>query len=70
MFLCKVIINGNIAHEKVYTRLKEISDDLKLSYQQVADYSCGRIRKRQTNNFIYHPKIEIIKLSKAELNKI
>ena len=65
-FNCKVSINGNILHEKTYDTLKEISKELNLSYQQVADYSANRVKRRNTNNFIYYPQVEITKIKKEK----
>ena len=65
-FNCKVSINGNILHDKQYKTLKEISDELNLSYQQVADYSAKRVKRRQTNNFIYYPQVEITKIKEEK----
>lgn len=65
-FNCKVSINGNILHDKQYKTLKEISNELNLSYQQVADYSANRVKRRQTNNFIYYPQVEITKIKEEK----
>jgi len=62
MFNCEVIINGDIVHSKQYKRLTEICEALGMNYQQVADYSSGRVKKRKTNTFIYHPQVIISKL--------
>lgn len=62
MFICKVMINGEIHHEKEYKSLRDICNELNLSYQQVADYSSKRVKRRQTNNFIFHPVVSIDKI--------
>ena len=66
MFNCQVIINGDIVHSKQYSRLTEICEALGMNYQQVADYSAGRVKKRKTNTFIYHPQVIISKLPKSD----
>jgi hypothetical protein len=65
MFNCEVVINGQIVHSKQYKRLSEICEALGMNYQQVADYSAGRVKKRATNTFIYHPEVKISKLPKS-----
>ncbi len=65
-FNCKVSIQGKEIHNKEYKSLKEISSELGLTYQQVADYSVGRVKKRSTNNFIYHPSIQITKIKNKD----
>ena len=66
IFNCKVEINGEEHHNKDYKSLKEISNELKLSYQQVADLSINRVKRRTTNNFIFHPIITISKVNPVE----
>ena len=55
-----VKIGEQIIHSEDYISLKDISEDLNLSYQQVANLSCGR--KLNKSNFKYHPLIEITKI--------
>ncbi len=64
MFNCSVNINGECVHNKNYKTLSEISNDLNLSYSQVADYSSGRVKRRLTNHFKFHPIVSITKLKK------
>jgi len=50
-------------HNKDYKCLKEISEDLGLTYQQVADLS-SRKEKKKYQQFKYFPNIEIVRLKK------
>ena len=56
-----VSLQDTILHKGEYISLKEIADDLNLSYHQVADISIGR--KKFNTKFKYQPKIEINKIS-------
>lgn len=62
--LCwKVVVSlgDTILHKDEYISLREIAEDLNLSYHQVADISIGR--KRFNTTFKYQPKVEINKIS-------
>ena len=64
MFTCKIYHNDlNILHNQNYNNLKEIAQDLGLTYQQVADLS-SRKEKKKYQQFKYFPKIEIVKIKK------
>tara|TARA_R110001599_G_scaffold341334_1_gene562332 strand:- start:427 stop:627 length:201 start_codon:yes stop_codon:yes gene_type:complete len=64
MFTCKIYHNDlNILHNENYNSLKEIAEDLGLTYQQVADLS-SRKEKKKYQQFKYFPKIEIVKIKK------
>ena len=54
---------NNILHNENYKSLKDIATDLGLSYQQVADLS-SRKEKRKYQEFKYFPKIEINRIKK------
>jgi len=56
-----VSIGDTILHKEEYISLKDIAQELNLSYHQVADISAGR--KKQNTNFKYQPIIEINKIS-------
>tara|TARA_R110000744_G_scaffold311474_1_gene418977 strand:- start:2416 stop:2637 length:222 start_codon:yes stop_codon:yes gene_type:complete len=56
-----VSIGDTILHKEKYISLKDIAEELNLSYHQVADISAGR--KKQNTNFKYQPIIEINKIS-------
>ena len=56
-----VSIQDTILHNDEYISLRDIAEELNLTYHQVADISIGR--KRFNNNFKYQPKIQIIKIS-------
>ena len=46
-----------------YNNLKEIAQDLGLTYQQLA-YLSSRKEKKKYQQFKYFPKIEIVKIKK------
>ena len=60
-FACKVSIGDIVVHEDNYISLKDIADELDLTYYQVANISAGRYKDK--TNFKYQPRIEIIKIS-------
>ena len=62
-FTCIVMLGDNCLHKEEYKTLQEISDDLNLTYQQVADCSSGRPNKIFNNKFKYSPQIRIEKIS-------
>ena len=67
-FNCKIYhdIGNNTSmtlHNQDYNCLKEIANDLGLTYQQVADLSSRRDKKKD-QEFKYFPKIEITKIKK------
>ena len=43
--------------------LKDIAEDLGLTYQQIADISVGRMKKFMKGGFKYQPTIDIQKIS-------
>tara|TARA_R100000654_G_scaffold26188_1_gene49713 strand:- start:3102 stop:3314 length:213 start_codon:yes stop_codon:yes gene_type:complete len=60
MFQVIIIFNKNIIHQHQYKNLKEISKELGMTYQQVADINCGRFKPKYiSKNFIYQPEITI-----------
>ena len=63
-FNCKIVLNENELHNKDYKSLKEISEDLGLSYSIIADLSNGRKQSKKYDNFKYQPKISISRLTK------
>ncbi len=63
-FNCKITQNGQEVHNQDYTTLKDISDDIGLSYSIVADISSGRKKNLKYNNFKYFPKVEINRIQK------
>lgn len=62
-FICKVCVGDTELHSKEYKTLKEIAEDLGLTYQQTADISVGRMKKFMKGGFKYQPNIEIQKIS-------
>ena len=69
MFNCKVYQNNNdqeiILLCKEFNSLKEIANELGLTYSQVADFSSRRSKKNY-KNFKYFPKIEINRIYKEK----
>ena len=61
-FNCKITQQGVELHNKDYLSLKDISNDIGLSYNIVSNISCGRKPNKKTSEFIFFPKIEITKL--------
>ena len=69
-FTCKIYHDNNIIlHDKEYNNLREISEDLGLTYQQIADLS-SRKTIQQYRKFKYFPNIEIVKIIEPKKNKI
>lgn len=65
MWNCKIYhdFNSMTLHDKNYKCLREIADDLGLTYQQVADLS-SRKDKKKYQEFKYFPEIKITKIIK------
>ena len=68
MFNCKIYhdigeYTSMTLHNQDYKCLKDISADLGLTYQQVADLS-SRKDKKKYQEFKYFPKIEINRIKK------
>jgi hypothetical protein len=61
-FNCKITQQNIELLNKDYLTLKDIADELGLSYHVVANISSNRTPNKKTSNFIYFPKIEITKL--------
>jgi len=65
MYNCRIYHNIGetdvILHNKNYKCLKDISEDLGLTYQQVADLS-SRKDKKKYQKFKYFPEIKITKV--------
>ena len=53
-------------HDKNYKCFKDIASDLGLTYQQVADLS-SRKEKKKYQQFKYFPEIKIIKVKKTTM---
>jgi hypothetical protein len=62
-FICRVCVGETEIHSGEYKTLKEIAQDLSLSYQQVADISVGRYKKFRKTSFKYQPQVFIQKIS-------
>ncbi len=63
-FNCSIEQNDNIIHNKDYNTLKEIAEDIGLSYNQVADISAQRIKNNKYANFKFFPKITINRINR------
>ena len=63
-FNCTITQMGKEIHNKDYITLKDISDDIGLSYSIIADISSGRKKNLKYNDFIYFPSVEIKRLPK------
>tara|TARA_R100000654_G_scaffold19091_1_gene39288 strand:- start:1834 stop:2049 length:216 start_codon:yes stop_codon:yes gene_type:complete len=65
LFKVMITLNDNIIHDKTYRSMTDIASQLGMSYQQVADISCGRvIPKYISTEFPFQPKINITKIKK------
>lgn len=63
LFQVIITLNDNIIHDNTYRSMTEVANKLCMSYQQVADISCGRvIPKYISNDFPFQPKINITKI--------
>tara|TARA_R110000824_G_scaffold184730_1_gene365643 strand:- start:97 stop:318 length:222 start_codon:yes stop_codon:yes gene_type:complete len=73
MFQCKIyqdFDHGSVTLlDRKFKTLKEISNELGLTYQQVADLS-SRKTKKDYQKFKYYPKIEIQRIAKNRQNNI
>ncbi len=68
MFNCKIYHaigenTGVTLHNQDYKCLKDIAEDIGLTYQQVADLSSRR-EKKKYQEFKFFPKIEINRIKK------
>ena len=61
-FKCIIKLHDEIIHDKEYKTLKDISEDIGLTYNMVADISCNRKKQTKYKNFIYMPDISIMRL--------
>jgi hypothetical protein len=69
-FICKIYHpqQNIILLNKEYKNLKELSTELGLTYNQVADISSNKKNVKKYHEFKYFPKIEIEKIYKSSLN--
>tara|TARA_R110000803_G_scaffold40122_6_gene86480 strand:+ start:6937 stop:7185 length:249 start_codon:yes stop_codon:yes gene_type:complete len=63
-FNCKIHLNGDLIHDEDYPTLKDISNDIGLSYNIIADISSQRKKNHAYNKFKYQPIIDIQRLNK------
>ena len=63
-FNCKITQNENILHDKDYITLRDIAEDIGLSYSIIADISSGRKQNKYYKNFKFMPKVEIKRIER------
>lgn len=61
-FNCKITQNEMELHNKDYQTLKDLADDIGLSYHIVADLHSGRRKNNKRQQFKYQPKINISRI--------
>tara|TARA_R110001592_G_scaffold311533_1_gene586431 strand:+ start:296 stop:508 length:213 start_codon:yes stop_codon:yes gene_type:complete len=60
MFKVEIKFNDNIIHSNYYKSLRDIANNLGMTYQQVADINCGRFNPTYINkDFLFQPEIII-----------
>tara|TARA_R100001143_G_C3316159_1_gene112527 strand:- start:217 stop:516 length:300 start_codon:yes stop_codon:yes gene_type:complete len=65
---CKVVNNGNTLFDEEFKTLRDVAEELGMTYNQVVEISSGRKKK---SNGKYDTQYEIEKIKKAEkLNKM
>tara|TARA_R110000796_G_scaffold128027_1_gene243435 strand:+ start:190 stop:408 length:219 start_codon:yes stop_codon:yes gene_type:complete len=72
MYNCKIYHNigdntSMTLHNRDYKSLNDIANDLGLTYQQVADLSSRRVKKKY-QQFKFFPKIDITRIKKESNN--
>ena len=67
---CKITQQNNELHNKDYLTLKDLADDIGLSYNIVADISSKRKNNKKYDKFIYQPNIEINRIKSNDLNDL
>tara|TARA_R110000822_G_scaffold108763_1_gene238387 strand:- start:26 stop:262 length:237 start_codon:yes stop_codon:yes gene_type:complete len=65
-FNCKITQNDVVLHDEDYKTLKDISTDIGLSYNIIADISSKRKVNKKYSDFKFLPKIEIKRLDKTK----
>ena len=63
-FNCKIHLNGDLIHDVDYVTLKDISNDIGLSYNIIADISSQRKKNHAYKNFKYQPQVDIQRINK------
>jgi len=64
-FNCKITQNDMELHNHDYKTLKDLAEDIGLSYNIVADMHCGRRKGNKRKQFKFQPKIEITRIEKS-----
>ena len=64
-FNCKITQNDIQLHDQDYQTLKDLADDIGLSYNIIADLHGGRRKENKRQQFKYQPKIEISRIEKS-----
>ena len=65
-FNCKITQNDVELHNHDYKSLKDIADDIGLSYPIVADIHTGRRKNNKRKQFKFQPNIEITRIRKED----
>lgn len=63
-FNCIITQNEIELHNQDYKSLKDIAEDIGLSYNIIADLHCGRRKQNKRQEFKFQPKIKITRLDK------
>ena len=63
-FNCTITQNDIELHNEDYLTLKDLADDIGLSYHIVADMHSGRRKENKRKQFKYQPKINISRIEK------
>jgi len=63
-FNCKITQNDMELHNQDYLTLKDLADDIGLSYHIIADLHSGRRKNNKRQQFKFQPKIEIKRIEK------
>lgn len=63
-FNCKITQNDMELHNQDYLTLKDLADDIGLSYHIIADLHSGRRKNNKRQQFKFQPKIEINRIEK------
>jgi len=63
-FNCKITQNETELHNHDYQTLKDLADDIGLSYSIVADIHTNRRKNNKRKQFRFQPTIEITRIEK------
>ena len=63
-FNCTITQNEMELHNQDYKSLKDLAEDIGLSYNIIADLHSGRRKENKRKDFRFQPKIEISRIEK------